>query len=178
MNVPEKIARLVAEKGWNQDVFADKAGIARTTARGILTHPERELRNATLRRCADALGVTVHELITLPVERLLPRVRQPSESPAGAISALEFSNQPALREWMARNPDRAAKLTPLEIDELISVQNVGGPLTYHGVEHFVSILERKRELLRRVEILAATEYLDLLEGVVRLMYERITSLRG
>jgi transcriptional regulator with XRE-family HTH domain len=178
MNVPEKIARLVAEKGWNQDVFADKAGIARTTARGILTHPERELRNATLRRCADALGLTVHELISLPVERLLPRVRQPASVHPGQIPVQELANQPALREWMARNPDRAARLAPQEIDELISVQNVGGPLTYHGVEHFVSILERKRELLRRVEILAGTEYLDLLEGLVRLMYDRITSLHG
>lgn len=178
MNIPEKIARLVAEKGWNQDVFADKAGIARTTARGILTHPDRELRNATLRRCADALGLTVHELVSLPVERLLSRVRQGTETAGGLAASWQFSDQPAMREWMSRNPDRASRLTPLEIDELMSVQNVGGPLTYHGIEHFVTVLERKRELLRRVEILAATEYLDLLEGLVRLMYERVTSLRS
>jgi len=170
MNVPEKIARLVAERGWNQDEFAQRAGIARTTARGILTHPERDLRNATLRRCADALGLSVNDLVSLPLDRLLPRVRH---APAGPPAPLDFSDQPLLQHWLADHPERAARLSQAELEELISLQGVGGPLTLHGIEHFVNLIERRRELLRRVEIIAGTELLDVLEKLVELMWEHI-----
>jgi hypothetical protein len=56
---------------------------------------------------------------------------------------------------------------------MISLQGTGGPLTEQGVEHFVGIIERKRELLYRIEVIAGTEYLALLEQVVDLLWERI-----
>src|SRR5438874_7513970 len=70
-----KIARLVEERGWNQEDFARLAGLNRQTARHILLqHDSRRLRNATVSACAKALGLTVSELRTLPLERLLPRM--------------------------------------------------------------------------------------------------------
>ena len=43
----------------------------RHTVRQILHGgPKRRLRNATVSQCADALGLTVSELRTLPIERL------------------------------------------------------------------------------------------------------------
>jgi transcriptional regulator with XRE-family HTH domain len=174
VNVAEKIARLVAERGWNQDEFARRAGIHRTTARGILTHPEREPRNQTLRQCADALNLTVHELVAVPLEKLLPRARAIAGTPAAPP---DFSSQPLLQTWLTRNPDRAALLTPAELEELLSLQGTGGPMTLPGVEHFVEIIERKRELHRRLEVIAGTEYLDLVEQVVELVYAKIRAYR-
>src|SRR5215831_2214959 len=73
-----KIARLVEEKGWNQEDFAKFTRLNRQTIRQILQLTgDRRLRNATIHACAEALNLTVHELRTLPVERLLQRVRQP-----------------------------------------------------------------------------------------------------
>src|SRR5713226_7749986 len=70
-----KIARLVEERGWNQEEFARIANLNRQTIRQILIPSgDRRLRNATVAACAKALNLTVHELRTLPLERLLPRM--------------------------------------------------------------------------------------------------------
>ena len=65
-----KIARLVEERGWNQEDFARIANLNRQTVRQILQNTERRLRNATISTCARALGLNVSELRNLPLERL------------------------------------------------------------------------------------------------------------
>jgi transcriptional regulator with XRE-family HTH domain len=173
VTLPQKIARLVAELGWNQETFATKAGVNRNTARQILTRPQKNLHNTTLRKCADALGFSVHELVTFPVEQLIRRLRRTRPARTVDLSGLDFSQQPKLREWMQHHPDRAALLSDFEIEELLSLQGTGGPLTIAGVEHFVTLIERKRELLKRIEVICGTEYLNLLEQIVELVYHRI-----
>src|SRR5579872_6529672 len=70
-----KIARLVRERGWNRDEFARFADLNRLTIRAIFQDQSRKLHNATVSACARALGVSVHDLLTQPVEKLLPRMR-------------------------------------------------------------------------------------------------------
>jgi transcriptional regulator with XRE-family HTH domain len=156
-----KIARLVQEHGWNQDEFARRAELNRHTARKILLDPANagRLRNATIAACARALGLSVAELRALPAARL-----------HRTVNPYEQASQPLLQEWLQRHPDR---LTPDEIDELYSLQGTGGPLTETGIEHFVERIERRRKLVRQVETLAGTEYLELLEKLVGALYEQI-----
>ena len=85
----------------------------------------------------------------------------------------EQAMQPELQAWMDRNPERAARLSAEEKDELLSLQGTGGPLTQSGVEHFVSLVERKRRLLQQVHAIAGTEYLELLEKLVQLIYDKV-----
>jgi hypothetical protein len=175
-----KIARLVQERGWNQEEFARIARLNRHTARQILLPgPRRRLRNATVGACARALGLTVNELRTQPLERLLPRMAEghPANGDSPLRRLYEQATQPELRAWTERNPDRAARLTAEEIDELLSLQGSGGPLTAFGVESFVERLERRRNLLDRVNAVAGTEYLDLLEQFVGLLYEKVQPSR-
>jgi transcriptional regulator with XRE-family HTH domain len=171
-----KIARLVEERGWNQEEFARIANLNRQTIRQILMPgTERRLRNATVGACARALNLTVNELRTLPLERLLPRMH--SEHPANSDDRMrhlyEHATQPELLGWMERNQERAKQLTPDEVDELLSLQGTGGPLTSMGVEHFVSLIERKRKLVDKVQAIAGTEYIKLLEQLVELMYDKV-----
>ncbi len=175
MTLTEKIARLVAERGWNQEAFARQAGLNRNTVRQILTRPEKRLRNATVRQCADALGIPVNDLREQPLDKLLVRVRQGDGSPDSRLQ--DLATQPELQTWMERNPERAQALTADEVDELVSLQGTGGPLTQFGVDHFVKLIERKRELKKRVEVIAGTEYIDLLEQIVDLLYDRIQPYR-
>lgn len=177
VNLTEKIARLVEERGWNLETFARVAGLHRNTLRPVLARTAKKLHNATVRKCADALGVSVHELTEWPVERLLPRVRQGLAGKIGLERLLEEAGQPELHHWAERNPERAALLSTGEIDELLSLQGTGGPLTQFGVEHFVRLIERKRELKRRLEIIAGTEYLDLVEKIVDLIFDKIQPYR-
>jgi transcriptional regulator with XRE-family HTH domain len=172
----EKIARLVEERGWNQDEFARIAHLNRQTVRQIL-QPDgpRKLHNATVSACAQALGLAVSELRTLPLIRLLSRMHQESsQSPDASKQRLyEQATQPELLAWLERNPERAQQMKPEEIDELLSLQGTGGPLTSLGVEHYVKLIERKRRLLDQIQVVANTEYLDVLEKLVEMMYEKV-----
>ena len=131
-----KIARLVEERGWNQEEFARIANLNRQTIRQILMPTgDRRLRNATIAACARALNLTVNELRTLPLERLLPRMHghHPANGDEQMRRLYEQATQPELLAW----------------------------------------IERKRKLLQKVQAVAGTEYIDLLEQVVELMYDKV-----
>src|SRR5271165_4221732 len=164
-SLADKIARLVKERGWNQEDFARIAQLNRQTVHTILHEGKRKLRNATVSACARALGLAVNDLLTLPVERLLARMNgQLSANADETLRRLyEQASQPELRAWIERNPERAGRLTVEEIDELLSLQGTGGPLTGFGVERFVEMIERKRKLIQQVHAIAGTEYMDVLE---------------
>jgi transcriptional regulator with XRE-family HTH domain len=171
-----RIARLVEERGWNQEDFARNTGLNRQTVRQILRrNGQRRLRNGTISRCAKALGLSVNELRSLPLERLLKRVNSITSADGDALLRRLYNSatQPELLAWLERNPQRARQLTSEEIDELLSIQGTGGPLTRIGVEHYVEMVERKRKLIQQLHAVAGTEYLELLEKFLGLLYEKV-----
>jgi transcriptional regulator with XRE-family HTH domain len=168
-----KIARLVKERGWNQDEFARLADLNRLTIRSIFQGPPRKLHNATVSACARALGLSVNDLLTGPLEKLLPRMRVALPGKESLRLLYEQATQPELLAWLESNPGRAAQLTPQDIDELLSLQGTGGPLTSFGVAYYVEQLERRRKILEQAAVVAGTEYIDMLERFVGLLYEKI-----
>jgi len=172
-----KIVRLVQERGWSQDEFARQADLNRLTVRSIFVGPPRKLHNATVRACARALGVSVHDLLTQRLEKLLPRMQMPLPTEENLRVLYEHATQPELLAWLADNPERAARLSAAEIDELLSLQGTGGPLTAFGVAHHVEEIERRRRILEQAAIIAGTEYVDLLEQFVKVLYEKIQPYR-
>src|SRR5215475_1854835 len=139
MDLAAKIARLVEERGWNQEDFARISKLNRHTVRQILHDgPKRRLRNATVSQCAEALGLTVSELRNLPLDRLLPRMHGKPPADEEALKLLyERAALPDLVSWIERNRDRAASLRPDEVQELLDMQGPAGPLEKLGVESFV-----------------------------------------
>lgn len=170
-----KIARLVEEMGWNQEVFARIANLNRHTVRQILNGgPKRRLRNATVSQCAEALGLAVNELRTLPLDKLLPRMHGKPAADEDALKSLfERASLPEFVSWLERNHARASELKSDEIAELIELQAPGGPMERLGVEHFVELIERRRTLFCQVRAIAGTEYLELLEQFVGLLFEKV-----
>lgn len=172
----DKIARLIEEGGWTQDSFARHAGLNRHTVRKILVGPDKpRLRNATVSACAQALGVGVNELRAWPLERLINHLPSRAQPDGGDQVHLlyEEATQPALRAWLEQNPERARQMGRDELDELRSIQGVGGPLALEGVEHFVAVIERKRRLIQQIHAIAGTDHLELLERFVDVLYESI-----
>lgn len=172
----DKIARLVQERGWNQEEFARITRLNRHTVRQILLPGERRrLRNATIGACARALGLTVHELRELPLERLLPRMNE--GHPANGVAPLrrlyEKASQPELVAWIERNAERAQHLSEGDVDELLALQESLDALNAIGVEGFVERLERRRRLVQQVQFIVGTEYRDLLEQFVDLLYGKV-----
>src|SRR4051812_43585250 len=169
-----KIARLVEERGWNYEDFSRIAGLNRQTVRTILREGGRNLRNSTVSACAKALGLPVSDLRNLPLDRLLARMNGiPATSDETLSRLYEQVTNPELVGWLDRNQDRARQLNPQEIDELLAMQGSGAALSSMGVERFIEFLERKRKLMGQVQVIAGTEYIDLLEKLVGLMYEKV-----
>lgn len=170
-----KIARLVEERGWNQEVFARIARLNRHTVRQILQGgPKRQLRNQTVQQCAEALGLTVSELRTLPLDRLLPRMHgKPADDDESLKLLNERAQLPELIGWLERNSNRAAELRPDEVLELLDMQSPGGPLVKLGVETCVDLIERRRHLVCKVKEIAGTEYFEFLEQFVKLIHEKV-----
>lgn len=180
-DLADKIARLVQERGWNQEEFARITRLNRHTVRQILLPGEhRRLRNATIGACARALGLTVNELRTVPLERLLPRMNE--AHPANGVAPLrrlyEKAAQPELVAWIERNGERAQQLSDGEVDELLTLQESPDALNAIGVEGFVERLERRRRLVQQIQVIATTEYRDLLEQFVNLLYEKVQPARS
>ena len=170
-----KIARLVEERGWNQEDFARITKLNRQTVRQIMLGRGRKPHNATVQACAKALGLSVSELRTLPLERLVPRMHGYTtiDGDLTVQRLLEGAENSDLVSWLERNAERARRLTSGDVDELLGLQEQGAALTAIGVERFVELLERKRQLLDRIRVLAGTEYLTLLEQFVEVLYEKV-----
>jgi DNA-binding phage protein len=175
-----KIARLVQERGWNMEEFARIARLNRQTIRTMMAEgAARKLRIATVGACAKALGLSVNELRTLPLERLLPRMSDSHPTHGGETLRKLYDKawQPELVAWLERNAERARQLTPEEVEEVLTLQGPDGPLAAYGADAFVGRLERRRKLVRQVVAVAATEFLDLLEQFVGLLYDKVQPSR-
>jgi hypothetical protein len=85
----------------------------------------------------------------------------------------EESLQEGFREWAEQNPERAGQLTADELDELLSIFGVGGPLNQQGVDYYVALIERKRLLRERFECVINTEYIDQIEPIVAEMFRAV-----
>ncbi len=169
-----KIAHLVKDRGWNPEEFARFANLNRLTIRNIFLGGRRRLHDATVRACARALGLSANDLRALPLEHLEKRCNVPVAPARESRQRLfEQATQPELLAWLERNPERASRLTAEEMDELLSLQGTGGPMTAFGVVHFVELIERKRRLLEQAAAVAGTEYIELLEQFVKVLYEKI-----
>jgi transcriptional regulator with XRE-family HTH domain len=181
VDLTARIAALVKEKGWTYKEFADHATINRHTARQIVqAQGDRKLQNSTLKRCAEALGFSVHELSNLPLERLLARVRgqEPLPPPDDHLRRLyESATHPDLLGWLERNPDRARRFTPAEIDDVLAFQQNEALVASFGVDAFVMQIERRRDLVEKVLAIAGTEQLDFLEHFVDLLFDSIQPYR-
>jgi transcriptional regulator with XRE-family HTH domain len=171
-----RIARLVEERGWNQEDFARHTQLNRQTVRHILTAdgPYR-MRNTTIRACARALGLSVSELRARPLDCLLEKMNAEARTsmPATVRPSYDRATQPRLLAWLEHHFDRIRDWSAAEREELVSLQGTGGPLTDMGVEHFVELIERKRRLLEKIHAVAGTEHLDLLERLVDALFEKV-----
>ena len=71
----------------------------------------RRLRNATVSQCSEALGLTVNELRTLPLERLLPRMHGKRPFDEVLLKMLTASSTlPELTAWLERNEKSGTRI--------------------------------------------------------------------
>jgi transcriptional regulator with XRE-family HTH domain len=174
-DLANKIAALVEEKGWNQEDFARISKLNRHTVRQIL-HGDgaRKLRNATVSQCAEALGLSVNELRTLPLPKLLKRMHGKPAADEEAVRTLtDQAALPELISWISRNADRVAEFKVEEVQELLAHQGPGGPMAKLGVEPLVQKIERRREVCCKLKAIAESDYFSMVEQFIGLVYEKV-----
>ena len=171
-----KIARLVEERGWNQEEFARIARVNRHTARQILLgSADRSLRNSTILACARALGLSVSDLRTRPLDKLLPLMRdaQPSDGEAGLRRLHDQATQPELVAWLERNPDRRGGCRQRTATNCWPCKARRGRSEPSASRVSCNAWKRRRKIVERIHAIAGTEYLDLLEQIVDLIHDRV-----
>ena len=82
----------------------------------------------------------------------------------------EQATQPEFKAWIERNPDRARALADDELAELLAGQAAGAGFSPEAV---AARIERRRRVVLHVRAIAATEYLDLLEQMVALLFDKV-----
>ena len=91
------------------------------------------------------------------------------------LSAASTTRPPSPSCWpgSTATPNAHGTLSAEEIDEILALQGTGGPLTTLGVEGFVKHLERRRLLVQQINAISGTEFMDMLEQLVGLIYDKV-----
>ena len=152
-----KIALLAAERGWDLAQFAKEASLHRATAQQLLAGTAKRLQDNTVKACADAFGLTPLELRIEPIATLIAKMRAP------IVASNEVA---ALR---AAHPE----LTDDDLSDVLAFKDDRGPVSPFAIEEHARGLERRRRLANKVLAVAGTEYVDLLEQFVDLLYEKV-----
>jgi len=77
-----------------------------------------------------------------------------------------------LDEVLTEHPDLVEGWTEADFDELYSRVETGGGLTPQGVFDAIRAMNRKREVLSKVEVLLESGQAELVEGIVELLYSQ------
>lgn len=165
-------ARVRAEcvrRGMELQELARLAGISRTT----LYHLERghtgRLRATTLRKIADALDLTVEELLSPAPSRPAPI------GPRDASAARRFdrATNPLVSEVMQDQPQLFTGWSPDDMDELCSTFGTGGPLTEQGVITAAEAINRKRDAIHKLHIVLETHLRDHALHMIEMLYDLV-----
>lgn len=166
-----RIRARCAQRGWDVSDLAREAGVSRTTAHQLLAGETRQPHLSTLARIAGALGVSVAELST-EVEKDVAV----SELRTHEAATLDRQTNPRIFEVAEESPQLFAGWTTAEWDELYSTFGTGGALTAEGVRDAASAINRKRETVRKVQVLLETHLADVATQLVEALYRMVRPL--
>lgn len=144
-------------RGWSRRALADRARISPNTLANLLDCDDAKPQSGTLRKIADALGVTPDGLAAL----------------AKASARFDGFTNPAVARLAIDNAALFKHWTPEEWDELISSFGVGGELTDDGVSQAAREINARRETIRQVMVLLETHLADNTRTAIQELYQQI-----
>ena len=163
-------ARVRAEcirRGMELQELASQAGISRTT----LYHLERghtgRLRATTLQKIAQALGLTVEELLS-PARQAPARRHDPD-----AARRFDRETNPLVAGVMQDQPRLFDGWSDDDVDELYSTFGTGGPLTEQGIVQVAEAINRKRDAIHKLHVVLETHLRDHALHMIELLYDLV-----
>lgn len=163
-----RIRRLRQARGLNLGELGRQASVSRTALyqleRGQIERPHA----ATIDRLASALGVEpnalwgeTRDVVEVGNSQLAQRIDE------------ELRTNPAVRVAREDHPEWFLGWSETDWLQLASARGTGGELTEAGVRREAERISRRREVLKRAELLMATHLADSLSTIVNALYETI-----
>jgi transcriptional regulator with XRE-family HTH domain len=154
----DNLQRLVAAAGMSIYEVAQLTGLDKRTIRGILKGIKKP-HTRTLHRLAMGLGVSVDELFIEPAQLLYRR--------------FDSLTNPMVEEVLADHRDLFDGWTQADFDELNSRVGMGGPLTREGALSAVRLMNRKRELHGKLDVLLESSHAEVAGDILDVLYKKI-----
>jgi transcriptional regulator with XRE-family HTH domain len=158
----ENLQRLVAAAGMSIHQVAQLTGLDVRTVSGILNGVKKP-HARTLHRLAEGLGVSVDEFFIDPSQLLYRR--------------FDRLTNPAVEEIMERHADLFDGWTEADFDELHSRVGMGGPLTEEGALIAVRLMNRKRDLHGKLDVLLESSHAEVAGDILDVLYDKIAVVR-
>lgn len=163
-----RIRRLRQARGLNVGELGRRASVSRTALyqleRGQIERPHA----ATMDRLAAVLGVEPNALwgescdaVEVGNSLLAKRIDE------------ELRTNPAVRRAREDHPEWFVGWSETDWLQLASARGTGGELTEAGVRREAERISRRREVLKRAELLMATHLADSLSTIVNALYETV-----
>jgi transcriptional regulator with XRE-family HTH domain len=154
----DNLQRLVAAAGISVHRVAQLTGLDHRTIRGILNGVKKP-HARTLHRLAAGLGVSVDELFLDPARLLYRR--------------FDRLTNPMVEEALANHCELFDGWTQADFDELNSRVGAGGPLTMEGALCAVRLMNRKRELHGKLDVLLESSQSEVTGEILDVLYKKI-----
>ncbi|MFQ5733519.1 MAG: helix-turn-helix domain-containing protein [Planctomycetaceae bacterium] len=160
-----RIQRACLRRGWDRGELAQRSGVSRTTLYQLLRGGVSQPRASTLKRIADALDIPVSDLVA------------GEDNPPGFDTASRFdrATNPCVNEVSEECAGLFAGWTAAEWDELYSSFGVGGPLTPEGVVQAAIDINRKSEVVQRLNVVLETHLRNVAVSLIDALFEQVNA---
>jgi len=154
----ENLLRLMAVEGLSLRDVVKRTGLNARTVRGIVRGANRP-HARTLHRLAKGLNVHIDEFFVDPAKLLYRR--------------FDRRTNPIVDEIVAEHSDLFQNWTEADFDELHSRVGEGGALTAEGALAAVRMMNEKRDLHEKLDVLLESSQADVAAGLLGLLYEKV-----
>jgi hypothetical protein len=154
----DNLQRLIAAAGMSLCQVAGLTGLDKRTIRGILNGVKKP-HARTLHRLAAGLGISVDELFIDPAQLL--------------YRSFDRLTNPMVEQVLENHGELFHGWTQADFDELNSRVGLGGPLTTEGALAAVRLMNRKRELHGKLDVLLESTHAQVAGEIIEVLYEKI-----
>lgn len=154
----DNLQRLMAAAGMSIRQVAQSTGLDKRTIRGILNGVKKP-HTRTLHRLAAGLGISVDELFIDPAQLL--------------YRSFDRLTNPMVDEVLENHRELFQGWTQADFDELSSRVGLGGPLTMEGALAAVRLMNRKRDLHGKLDLLLESSQSEVAAEILDVLYEKI-----
>ncbi|MBX3443985.1 MAG: helix-turn-helix transcriptional regulator [Planctomyces sp.] len=167
--------------GMDAGELATRAGLGRTTLYHLEKGHTRRVSPSTIKALADALSISVDELLSAPAAQRTPALASPPPAPRRPLSdasRFDRATNPAVADVVRERPVVFTNWSDDDWDELYSQFGVGGQLTPLGVLSAAEAINQKRDVIRQLHIVLDTHLKDVAREFIGTLYRMVQATTG